>query len=51
MTQEEAERLRALLRSTRPAEYDPSGLQRVGRAIAHAKLKADVNKKVSKESE
>jgi hypothetical protein len=48
---EEAARLRALLLSTRPAEYDPSGLQRVGRAIAHAKLKADVNKKVSKESE
>jgi hypothetical protein len=32
MTPEEAERLRALLRDTRPAGYDPSGLQRVGKA-------------------
>jgi hypothetical protein len=51
MTREEADRLRALLRSTRSAEYDPSGLQRVGRVIAQAKLNEGVNKKMSKESE
>ena len=36
MTREEAERLRALLRDTRPADYRPSPLQRVGIAIAQA---------------
>ena len=37
MTREEAERLRALLRDTRPADYhEPSALQRVGKAIAQA---------------
>jgi CheY-like chemotaxis protein len=36
MPREEAERLRALLRGTRPADYEPSGLQRVGKAIAQA---------------
>lgn len=37
MTPEEAERLRALLRGTGPADYqDPSALQRIGREIARA---------------
>jgi hypothetical protein len=36
MSWEEAQRLRALLRATRPADYDPSALQRIGRAIAQA---------------
>jgi CheY-like chemotaxis protein len=36
MPRKEAERLWALLRGTRPADYDPSGQQRVGKAIAHA---------------
>ena len=36
MPREEAERLRALLRGTRPADYDVSGLQRIGKAIAQA---------------
>ena len=38
MSWKEAQRLRALLRATRPADYDPSGLQRVGKAIAQASL-------------
>ena len=45
MTREEAERLRALLRGTRAADYQPSGLQRVGAVIAQAKLNSGVNKK------
>ena len=37
MTREEAERLRELLRDTKPADFaDPSALQRIGRAIARA---------------
>jgi CheY-like chemotaxis protein len=36
MPREEAERLWALLRGMRPADYDPSGQQRVGKAIAQA---------------
>jgi hypothetical protein len=41
----EAERLRALLRDTRPADYYvPSALQRVGTVIAKAKLNSGVNK-------
>jgi hypothetical protein len=37
MTREEAERLRELLRGTKPADLaDPSVLQRIGRAIAWA---------------
>jgi len=37
MTREQAERLRELLRDTKPADFaDPSALQRIGRAIARA---------------
>jgi CheY-like chemotaxis protein len=36
MPREEAERLRALLRGTRPPDYDPSGMRRAGIAIAQS---------------